>query len=96
MSLPALFIRRPVAAILLALGLSLAGFFAYRLLPVAALPRVDFPTSTVSAQLSGASLNQIEYAAEMAMAASSSGRIFMIVPGSTAAKNSGAKTPVPA
>jgi len=55
MSLPALFIRRPVAAILLALGLSLAGFFAYRLLPVAALPRVDFPTITVSAQLSGAS-----------------------------------------
>lgn len=55
MSLPALFIRRPVAAILLALGLSLAGLFAYRLLPVAALPRVDFPTITVSAQLSGAS-----------------------------------------
>jgi HAE1 family hydrophobic/amphiphilic exporter-1 len=55
MSLPALFIRRPVAAILLAIGLSLAGFFAYRLLPVAALPRVDFPTITVSAQLSGAS-----------------------------------------
>jgi HAE1 family hydrophobic/amphiphilic exporter-1 len=54
-SLPALFIRRPVAAILLALGLSLAGLFAYRLLPVAALPRVDFPTITVSAQLSGAS-----------------------------------------
>lgn len=55
MNLPALFIRRPVAAILLALGLSLAGFFAYRLLPVAALPRVDFPTITVTAQLSGAS-----------------------------------------
>ncbi|SCM79409.1 multidrug efflux system, subunit C [uncultured Pleomorphomonas sp.] len=55
MNLPALFIRRPVAAILLAIGLSLAGFFAYRLLPVAALPRVDFPTITVSAQLSGAS-----------------------------------------
>ena len=55
MSLPALFIRRPVAVTLLALGLSLAGFFAYRLLPVAALPRVDFPTISVSAQLSGAS-----------------------------------------
>ena len=50
-----LFIRRPVATILLALGLIVAGLFAYRLLPVASLPTVDFPTISVSAQLSGAS-----------------------------------------
>jgi HAE1 family hydrophobic/amphiphilic exporter-1 len=54
-NLSALFIHRPVAVTLLAIGLSLAGFFGYRLLPVAALPRVDFPTISVNAQLSGAS-----------------------------------------
>nr|WP_210382375.1 efflux RND transporter permease subunit [Jiella sonneratiae] len=50
-----MFIRRPVATILLALGVILAGVFAYRLLPVAALPEADFPTVNVSAQLAGAS-----------------------------------------
>ena len=48
-------INRPVATILLAIGLTLAGFAGYRLLPVAALPKVDFPTINVSASLSGAS-----------------------------------------
>lgn len=48
-------IHRPVATILLAIGLTLAGFAGYRLLPVAALPKVDFPTINVSASLSGAS-----------------------------------------
>ena len=42
-------INRPVATILLAIGLTLAGFAGYRLLPVAALPKVDFPTINVSA-----------------------------------------------
>ncbi len=55
MSISELFIRRPVATILLAIALTLAGLFAYRTLPVAALPRVDFPTISVSAQLPGAS-----------------------------------------
>ena len=55
MNISALFIRRPVATILLSLALTLAGIFAYRTLPVAALPRVDFPTISVSAQLPGAS-----------------------------------------
>src|SRR3954452_9768928 len=55
MNISALFIRRPVATILLSLALTLAGLFAYRLLPVAALPRVDFPTISVSATLPGAS-----------------------------------------
>ena len=55
MNISALFIRRPVATILLSVALTLGGLFAYRTLPVAALPRVDFPTISVSAQLPGAS-----------------------------------------
>lgn len=48
-------IRRPVLTTLLMLSLVVAGLFAYRLLPVAALPRVDFPTISISATLPGAS-----------------------------------------
>ena len=53
--IPNFCIRRPVATTLLALGIVLAGLAGYRQLPVSALPRVDFPTINVSAQLSGAS-----------------------------------------
>jgi hydrophobe/amphiphile efflux-1 (HAE1) family protein len=49
------FIRRPVATSLLAAALLLAGTLAYLRLPVAPLPRVDFPTIQVSASLPGAS-----------------------------------------
>ncbi|GJD50231.1 Multidrug resistance protein MdtC [Methylobacterium crusticola] len=55
MNISAPFIRRPVATILLAIALTLSGLFAYRFLPVAALPTVDFPTISVTAQLPGAS-----------------------------------------
>ncbi len=55
MSVSAIFIRRPVATILLILGIIATGVSAYRLLPVAALPQADFPTISVSAQLAGAS-----------------------------------------
>ncbi|MDR7040531.1 HAE1 family hydrophobic/amphiphilic exporter-1 [Methylobacterium sp. BE186] len=55
MNIAAPFVRRPVAAILLGLALLCAGALSYRLLPVAALPRVDFPVILVSAQLPGAS-----------------------------------------
>ncbi len=48
-------IRRPVMTSLMMLSLIVAGLFAYRLLPVAALPRVDFPTINISATLPGAS-----------------------------------------
>jgi len=48
-------IRRPVMTTLLMLALVVAGLFAYRQLPVAALPRVDFPTITITATLPGAS-----------------------------------------
>ena len=52
---PEFCIRRPVATTLLAIGAVLAGLAGYQLLPVAALPQVDFPTINVSAQLTGAS-----------------------------------------
>jgi hydrophobe/amphiphile efflux-1 (HAE1) family protein len=48
------FIHRPVATALLMVGLLLCGLGAYRLLPVAALPNVDYPTIQISAQLPGA------------------------------------------
>jgi hydrophobic/amphiphilic exporter-1 (mainly G- bacteria), HAE1 family len=49
------FIRRPIATTLLAAAILLAGAAAYTRLPVAPLPRVDFPTINVSAGLPGAS-----------------------------------------
>jgi multidrug efflux pump len=55
MTLPALFIGRPVAVILLTLGVALAGAVAFFLLPVSPLPQVDFPTISVQASLPGAS-----------------------------------------
>ncbi|KTT37574.1 acriflavine resistance protein B [Pseudomonas oryzihabitans] len=55
MNLSAPFIARPVATLLLSLALLLLGAIAFRLLPVAPLPQMDFPTITVSASLSGAS-----------------------------------------
>jgi HAE1 family hydrophobic/amphiphilic exporter-1 len=41
--------------ILVMASLALAGFFGYRQLPIAAIPRIDVPTITVSAELPGAS-----------------------------------------
>ena len=55
MGLSELCIRRPVMTILLMVSFLAAGMFGYRQLPVAAVPRVDFPTIQVSAQLPGAS-----------------------------------------
>ena len=54
MNLSAIFIRRPIGTVLFAIGLALFGTLAFRLLPVAALPAVDFPVVMVSANLSGA------------------------------------------
>ncbi|MGL4289491.1 MAG: efflux RND transporter permease subunit [Phreatobacter sp.] len=48
-------IRRPVMTILLMVSFIAAGMFGYKQLPVAAVPRVDFPTIQVQAQLPGAS-----------------------------------------
>ncbi len=47
------FIRRPIGTSLLAFGLLLFGCVAYRILPVAPLPRVEFPMVSVSATLPG-------------------------------------------
>ncbi len=55
MTLPELCIRRPVMTTLLMLAFVVFGMFGYRLLPVAAIPRVDFPTIVVTAVLPGAS-----------------------------------------
>src|SRR5580658_8940724 len=49
------FIRRPIATTLLTAAILMAGLAAYMFLPVAPLPKVDFPTISVSASLAGAS-----------------------------------------
>jgi multidrug efflux pump len=49
------FIKRPVAASLLAVGIVLLGLLAWRMLPVAPLPQVDFPAVQIYAGLPGAS-----------------------------------------
>ncbi len=54
MNIPARFIRRPIATALLMIAIILLGATAYRLLPVAALPNVAFPTIVVTGQLPGA------------------------------------------
>jgi multidrug efflux pump len=53
-NLSATFIHRPIATVLLMAGLLLCGLISYRLLPVAALPNVNYPTIQVTAQLPGA------------------------------------------
>ena len=55
MRLSELCIRRPVMTTLVMASLLLAGFFGYRLLPIAAIPRIEVPTITVSVQYPGAS-----------------------------------------
>jgi HAE1 family hydrophobic/amphiphilic exporter-1 len=55
MNLSELCIRRPVLTTLIMASFIVFGVFAYRLLAVAALPRVDFPTIQIQAQLPGAS-----------------------------------------
>jgi len=55
MNLSAPFIARPIATTLLTIGVLLAGAVAFRVLPVAPLPQVDFPTINVQASLPGAS-----------------------------------------
>ena len=55
MNLSERFIHRPVGTALLTLGVALAGIAAFRLLPVAPLPQVDYPVISVSASLPGAS-----------------------------------------
>ncbi|HSY18792.1 MAG TPA: efflux RND transporter permease subunit, partial [Candidatus Acidoferrales bacterium] len=55
MSVPELFIRRPVMTTLVMAGILLFGIVGFRQLPVSDLPSVDYPTISVSASLPGAS-----------------------------------------
>jgi multidrug efflux pump len=55
MNLSEPFVRRPVATVLLTIGIALAGIAAFFMLAVAPLPQVDFPVISVSATLPGAS-----------------------------------------
>lgn len=55
MNISRLFILRPVATTLAMVALLLSGLFAYRMLPVSALPQVDYPTIQVSTLYPGAS-----------------------------------------
>ena len=55
MTLSELCIRRPVMTTLLTASIIAFGVFGFRLLPVSALPKVDFPTIAVTATLPGAS-----------------------------------------
>jgi HAE1 family hydrophobic/amphiphilic exporter-1 len=55
MSVPELFIRRPVMTTLVMSGILLFGLVGFRQLPVSDLPSVDYPTISVSASLPGAS-----------------------------------------
>ncbi len=62
MNLSELCIRRPVLTTLVTTTFIVFGIFAYRLLPVAALPAVDFPTISVTATLPGASAENMAVA----------------------------------
>lgn len=55
MNLSRPFIKRPIATVLLAVGLAIAGLVAFNLLSVSSLPQIDFPTISVQAGLPGAS-----------------------------------------
>ena len=55
MTVPELFIRRPIMTTLVMSGILLFGIISYRSLPVSDLPSVDYPTINVSANLPGAS-----------------------------------------
>jgi multidrug efflux pump len=54
LSISSPFIRRPIGTSLLAAALLLSGILAFSYLPVASLPRVDFPVISIGAQLPGA------------------------------------------
>jgi multidrug efflux pump len=55
MNLSRPFVERPIATVLLTVGIALAGIVAFFVLPVSPLPNVDYPTISVQASLAGAS-----------------------------------------
>ncbi len=78
MGLSELCIRRPVMTTLLMLSFIVFGIFAYLKLPVAALPRVDYPTISVTARLPGGSPETMA-----ASVAAPLERAFATIPGIT-------------
>ncbi|MBU6449589.1 MAG: efflux RND transporter permease subunit [Rhodospirillales bacterium] len=55
MNISSIFVRRPVASILLTIGIALSGILGFSRMPVAPLPPIAFPTIQVQAQMAGAS-----------------------------------------
>lgn len=55
MNIPAIFIHRPVATILLTIGIALSGILAFTRMPVSPLPEIAFPTIQVQANMAGTS-----------------------------------------
>ncbi|CAN5647666.1 multidrug efflux RND transporter permease subunit MdtC [soil metagenome] len=55
MNLSRPFVERPIATVLLTIGIALAGIAAFFVLPVSPLPKVDYPIISVSASMAGAS-----------------------------------------
>jgi hydrophobic/amphiphilic exporter-1 (mainly G- bacteria), HAE1 family len=86
MSLPELCIRRPVMTTLLMLSFIIFGLFGYRQLPLSALPRVDFPTISVSADMSGASPETMASAVAGPLE-----RVFATIPGIVSMVSSSAR-----
>jgi hydrophobe/amphiphile efflux-1 (HAE1) family protein len=76
MSISTPFIQRPIATSLFIAALVLVGLAAYPLLPVAPLPRVDFPTISVNAKYPGASPETMATAVAQPLE-----RQFAIIPG---------------
>jgi hydrophobe/amphiphile efflux-1 (HAE1) family protein len=83
MNFSATFITRPVATILLMLGICFVGLVSYALLPIAGVPQVDIPTIQVSAALPGASAETM--AATVAVPLE---RQLALIPGVTAMSSS--------
>ncbi len=59
MNISRLFILRPVATSLLMVAILIAGVLAYRLLPVSALPEVDYPSLQVNDKKYGAVMAEL-------------------------------------
>ncbi|HWG03579.1 MAG TPA: efflux RND transporter permease subunit [Beijerinckiaceae bacterium] len=78
MSLPETCIRRPVMTTLLMMSFVVFGIFGYINLPISALPNVDFPTISVSAQLPGANPETMASAVAAPLE-----RAFATIPGIT-------------
>jgi multidrug efflux pump len=55
MNISSIFIKRPIATVLISIGIALGGILAFKILPVASLPQVEIPIIMVQATLSGAS-----------------------------------------